>query len=229
MLAEHVLGSAWLLTGAIAGAATFGLSSRAMAAVAGAVGVSAFALGAPQAFRLGLLHAHNLIALAVWLLLFRRGLRLVWLPIVIVLGAAAVLASGMTLHWTMRHGFTTLLGLPIFEVADWIAPGLSTEGALALTLLFAFLQSVHYAVWLVAIPQDDARAAASPNYRMKVRALRKDFGVVGLALVLGSMLLMAAASPWSPLYARSLYLSLATFHFWLELATLAFFGARDSA
>jgi hypothetical protein len=122
-------------------------------------------------------------------------------------------------------------GLHLFAAADWLAPGLPDAPALALTTAFAFLQSVHYGVWLLAIPREDrtarrrdvraARAAAA------WRDLARDLSAAGatLAVVLG--LLTLGAGVLAPARTRTLFLSLGTFHAWMELALLSFFVARD--
>lgn len=98
----------------------------------------------------------------------------------------------------------------------------------SLTLSFAFLQSVHYAVWLIAIPQDDARGEGTPGFTMKYRALLRDLGAAGLMLVLGASSLLLMRAAWSVIDSYRLYLSLASFHAWLELSMIAYFCAGPS-
>jgi hypothetical protein len=101
--------------------------------------------------------------------------------------------------------------------------------ALGLTTAFAFLQSVHYAIWLVAVPQEDARVEGTSTFRMAWRGLARDLGggaltfgvLLALVVLLGGVLALART--------RVLLLSLASFHAWGELALLAFFLARDGA
>ena len=149
------------------------------------------------------------------------------LPVLIVLGGGALLGSGALLGVTLRHGALSVLGLHLFAAADWIAPGLPDAQAIALTTAFAYLQSVHYAIWLVAIPQEDARAKGRPSVRMAWRDLSRDLWPAGLALVITLTAVVIGAGVVAPLRTRSLFLSLATFHGWLELALLAYFVARD--
>jgi hypothetical protein len=123
----------------------------------------------------------------------------------------------------LRHGILTLWGMHLFEAAEQLAPSIASDFGVSLTLCFAFLQSVHYAIWLFAIPQDDARAEGSPNFRMKARALVHDFGRTGCWILAALVCVMAFASVISPIRARFTYLTLASFHAWLELAVLVFF------
>lgn len=226
LVIEHTLGSCWLLAGACWGAARSHSRLRSALVFAGIFGLSALAVARPELFRLGLAHAHNLVAVAIWAMLFRHDVRSAWLPIALIALATAVLASGIGLTFTLRYGVVSLFGLHLFEAADQLAPGVAGELALSLTLAFAFLQSIHYAIWLVAIPQDDARAEGSPSFRMKASALVRDFGHAGCWILAAGLALMAVSSVWAPVNTRNTYLSLASFHGWLELALLSFFLAQ---
>lgn len=226
LLLEHALGVAWVVCGALTGGAAGGQRRRAIPVTVAAVFVGVAALGAPHAFRLAFVHGHNLVAILLWVLLFRRCRSLAWPVVALIIVGASVLASGVLLPVTVRHGVLSLLGLHLFAAADWLAPGLPDRWALGLTAAFAFLQSVHYAIWLVAIPQDDARVEGPATFRMTWRGLTRDLGsralwagvmLTGLVLV-GALVALART--------RVLVLSLATFHAWMELALLAFFVAR---
>ena len=103
----------------------------------------------------------------------------------------------------------------------------------AIVSSFAFLQSMHYAVWLHAVPQEETRGNATLTFRMSARALRGELGAWGLA---GAAVLCvgvpAAALYGSALSAKNLYLSLSSFHAYLELAAgAAFFvsGVKPAA
>jgi hypothetical protein len=240
---EHAVASAWLLLGAAGGAAAGAAaravdggeaasrrrwSARGWAAIAAAVAVAAFATAGPRAFRMALLHGHNLLAVAIWAVLFGRGWRLAWLPVGIVLGAAAALASGVALGITVHHGALSVAGLHLFAAADWLAPGLSDARALAVAMTFAFLQSVHYAIWLVGIPAADRPGEGGRAWRTAFRDLRSDLGRAGVVVVVALTLLVALLGVWHAAPTRRLFLSLATFHGWLELAVLAYLLGRGS-
>ena len=224
LVVEHVAGSCQLLAGAAIGLVMSRSRVRGVLSLMVACALGSFALVHPEPFRIGMLHAHNLVAILIWVMLFRRG-NSAWLPLAMITIASLALLSGIGLVFTLRYGLVSLFGLHLFEIADQLAPGLSGEFGLSLTLTFAFLQSVHYAIWLVAIPQDDARAEGSPNFRMKARALLRDFGSMGCWTLGAAMVVMALGSVCSPISTRNTYLSLATFHGWLELALLAYFWA----
>ncbi len=81
---EHAIAAGWVLVGA-AGGACLGATrvsrprrwtARGWAAVVAAVLLAAFAIAAPRLWQMILLHGHNLVAVLLWLVLFRRGWRL---------------------------------------------------------------------------------------------------------------------------------------------------------
>jgi hypothetical protein len=227
LLLEHAVGGTWLVCAALVGAALGRARHRTVPVLIVAVLIAGAALAAPRAFRLAFVHGHNLVALAIWVLLFRRTLSRAWPVVVLAVVGAAVLASGILLPVTIHHGVLSVLRLHLFAAADWIAPGLPDRWALGLTTAFAFLQSVHYAIWLVAIPQDDARVGATATFRMTWRALVRDLGGRGLALGVAMAVVELVGGILSLARTRVLFLSLASFHAWMELALLAFFVARD--
>jgi hypothetical protein len=235
---EHAIAASWVLAGA-AGGACLGApgatslrgprrwTARAWTTVATATALATFAIAAPRLWQLILLHGHNLVAVLLWLVLFRRGWRLALVPVALVLGGAALLASGALLDLTIRHGILSVAGLHLFAAADWLAPGLSDTRAVAVATSFAFLQSVHYAIWLVAIPSGDRPGDGSRTWRAAFRGLTRDLTPPGLCAVVGLTLLVAGAGLLFAASTRRLFLSLGTFHGWLELAVLAFVMARD--
>jgi hypothetical protein len=116
-------------------------------------------------------------------------------------------------------------GLHSLAAATNLAPFVSeTVLALGVVSSFAFLQSMHYAVWLHAVPQEETRGEASLSFRMTLRALRGDLGKLGTALALGlAVLLPLSALVGSATTAKDFYLSISGFHAYLELAAAAVF------
>ena len=238
---EHLVASVWVLLGALGGAMAAAKSRadrapsaggtswglRGWTVVAAAVALGGFALGAPRLCRLVLVHGHNLVALAVWLALFRRG-RLALVPVAIALTGAVLLASGALLGVTLHHGVLSVAGLHLFAAADWLAPGLPDSQAIAAATSFAFLQSVHYAIWLVAIPAGDRPGEGGRSWRGAFRELVRDLTPAGVFAVAVLAVLVAGLGIVHPAPTRRLVLSLATFHVWLELAILAYFLARGA-
>ena len=225
--AEHALATACLLAGAVVGARAGGWRRSAWVSLAAAFVVGALSLVEPRALRAALVYGHNLIAIAIWLLLFRRGGRWSLLPVTAILLGATLLGSGALLAVTLRHGMLSAFGLHLGAAADMLAPGASDAGGMSLTTMFAFLQAVHYAIWLIAIPQDDGRPRGRPSISMTWRSLAHDLSPVGLRVTVALVALVAVAGIATPLRTRAVFLSLVTFHAWLELALLLFFVARD--
>ncbi len=236
---EHAVASAWVLVGAVGGcmaaasradraasAGRLAWSLRGWAVIAAVVGLGAFALSAPRLCRLALLHGHNLVALVVWLALFRRGRRLALVPVALALAGGVALASGALLGVTLRHGALSVAGLHLFAAADWLAPGLPDSRAIAVATSFAFLQSVHYAVWLVAIPAGDRPGEGGRSWRAAFRELVRDLTPAGVVAVAALAALVAGLGLVHAASTRRLVLSFATFHVWLELAVLAYVLAR---
>lgn len=179
----------------------------------------------PRAFRVALAHAHNLVALALWVFGFahqRRAAKLLALGFVSV-GALLLLTP---LAWFgFKLGLRECWGLSTFQAAAALAPGIqSTTLALGVVASFAFLQSLHYAVWLHAVPQEETRGNATLSFRMSARQLRRELGSWGLlaaAALTVALPILACCS--SAVGAKDLYLSLSAFHAYLELAAGAVF------
>jgi hypothetical protein len=227
---EHAVSAAWVVVGA-AGGVIAGSRRRwaGLAVLLGAAVLAAAAIIAPRPFRMALLHGHNLVALVVWALLFGRGWRLAWVPIALALAAGATLASGLLLNVTLDHGLLSVARVHLFAAADWLAPGLSDMAGVSVAVSFAFFQSVHYAIWLAGIPAADRAGDGGRSVRSAWRDLVRDLSPAGLALTVGLCVTVAAAGMVHVAVTRRLFLSLASFHGWLELAVLAYLLAGGPA
>ncbi len=175
-------------------------------------------------FLLAFLHLHNVIALGWWWALQPRS-RSAWLiPLLVVaalvfllLGGADPLLSALG-AWN-APGSRTSFG----EFIETSAPGLAPSLAARLVLTFAFLQSLHYAVWLRLVPED-ARARPAPRpFRESWQALVRDFGAPALAFFFALALFISLWGVVDLSAARWGYLRLAAFHGYLELAVAAWF------
>jgi len=179
--------------------------------------------------RVVLAQAHNVVGVAAWLWLFRRNRRAAILPLGALAMGTLLLATGATLPWAMRTGGLEGLGVNLWRVGAYLAPGTAPTTGAALALVFVFLQAVHYAVWLVWIPQDELPGQGTLTFRMSGRGLVRDFGVVGLAIIAAGCIALAGAATFDARAAVGAYMSLAAFHGYLELAMLAYFAARGRA
>jgi hypothetical protein len=196
-------------------------------AVAGAILV--LGLAYESAMDLVVAHAHNLVAVALFAVWSRgrRGLEAARLAPVVafVFGAAALLGGAFDAAAGSR-----LAQGPVDPHASLftLAPLSDPVWAMRLLLVFAFAQSMHYAVWLRLVPEVDRERQGIRSFTSSFRALRAD---VGRPVLVASGVLAAAILLWSfrSLEAARLgYLRLAMFHGPLELgaATLLLLEGR---
>lgn len=194
---------------------------------AGALGLGAAALTQPSLARLVFAHAHNVIGLCAWYALFRP--RRAWgvLPLgwVALLTVCIYVAGGSIPE---RLGWPEWFDLHIQAASQWLAPGLAPAEQRGVVLSYAFLQSVHYAVWLIFIPQDAANSAGSPTFCSSLRSAWHDFRPLGVALIAVGMLGVLGAACVDPLTTSAVYLFVTPFHGYLELVVLACWLAERS-
>jgi hypothetical protein len=222
MQAEVGIGGVWVVLAAIAGAVRSGSVRR--LAIVGPIALVAAVLAwmSPYYTILGITHAHNLVAIVLWLVLFRRSARAVAVPLAAFGGAVALLASGDLLPLSAWSGGLSMLGADLAEVSGWLVPGVPARIALALTVTYVFLQAIHYSVWLGWVPQEDARAEGTLTFRMSARSLLADFRWWGVVAVIVGCAIVIGFATVDLLRTRDVYLSVAAFHGYLELAMLAY-------
>lgn len=226
--AEVAVVVAFTALGLVAGARETRASGRALLGAVLLVAVGAAAFAHPRGARLVFAQGHNLVALVLWAALFRRRLAAFAVPAVCIGAASIALGSGALWNVTLRHGLARGFGLHVLQAADTLAPGLRADHAIGLTCAFVFLQSVHYAVWLVFVPQDVAKGPGLLSFRSSGRALVHDFGAAGLCTVALAMVAVLVSALSGALRARNVYLSLGMFHGYLEIALGAYFWARGA-
>lgn len=209
---------AWVSMTAIFGAA---LVARASIARRAAVAIVAVGLVA-ACVRLGgvadviLAHAHNAIAVVIFVLWSRRASRLHWLVVaafslgLVAIGAGMLDGGPMTRPSRDSLYDADVLVATLAPLAD---PVLAVRAALA----FAFAQSVHYAVWVRLVPEEDRPRPGLRSFASSLRALVAD---LGRPLVTVAALVTVGLAAWacvSLAAARDGYLRLAIFHGPLEL------------
>jgi hypothetical protein len=168
------------------------------------------------------LHAHNAVAVLAWVLWRRRHTSLHWIVVgLFALGSAAI-ALGPIERWAAAlPGFSAhASGLGWGPLVAELAPGVSGRLAGRLVLLFAFAQSVHYAIWLRLVPEEDRARPTPRTFSATFRALRADFGRTALWVAFALSLLLALWACADLRAARAGYLRLALFHGHMELAAL---------
>lgn len=221
--AELAIVAAWTVLAIVAGFRRSRAPLRAVLASGVLLATVAVAHAFPAAFRLALIHGHNVLALLVWPAFFGLRKRWVSLQIFATCVAGGWLASGAAFRTTLAHAHFGLFAIHPLQVADWLAPGLRADYALGLTSAFVFLQAAHYASWLSAVPQSQIRGEGTLTFRMSLRSLLFDFGLPALALLVGCWALVVALAFINPVETSITYVSFATFHAYLELVLLAYF------
>ncbi len=177
-------------------------------------------------------HAHNLIAVGfflAWPHLVARERTSVWhrgaaalfvlAAIAIFAGALDALAFGVG-RLEIGDGMGTSIDV---HLASLVPSRLFDVGhvlALRFVLFFAFAQSVHYATWLRAIPDEDRERETPRTFRASIEAMRVE-GSLPVMMIFGVLSLGLAVWAALDLYgARMGYLRGALFHGYLELAVI---------
>jgi hypothetical protein len=217
------------LTGALAegGAAWLAPGSRTRRVVVlGSLGLlTDLALTAPQKATLYLAYAHNGIGFGLWVL-WSRGEGPPWRIGVVTglfVGAIVALVSGVCDPVAMATGAVTrtAVGLDMGAVTAALTPGVAAPLSTRLILVFVLTQTLHYVVWLRLVPGQLSPRSTPMSVQRSLQALRQDLGATGLRIAVGLTLLVPLFGLVDPLGVRAVYLSLALFHAWLELAVLA--------
>lgn len=224
-----------LLAGFLASAGALfvarGSGTRTLAAAAAVALMLGSALALAGTAEIVFAHAHDAIAVLLWVVWRRRDRGLYVWPLAAFSAGLLVLASGAPLPWMARHGaLESGPGIDVGPHLAALAPGLAPDPALRLVLCFAFAQSVHYLIWLRLIPEDDRPRPTPRSFRASLRALRADFGDVPLVACGLAAAAIVAWSVFDLAAARHGYLRLAYFHGHLELAavTLWFVQGRSA-
>jgi hypothetical protein len=204
------------------GAATAILLSRASIArrAAGiALCASLFGLAQTDTFRADVVfaHAHNLIAIGLWLAWRRRTSLLFLVPILSFGVGAWCLLSGPLPPWLQDAEYARWHSISFAELGQALSLSANPAFTLRLVLFFAFAQSVHYGAWLRLIPEEARRRSAPRSYEQSFRALRADVGPYVLWIALFASLVLVSVALANVHLARDLYLGLAYAHGHIEL------------
>lgn len=166
-------------------------------------------------------HLHNVVAVALWWAWRPRTSRLHWLPIALMLAASVFLISDAALSLA-GGGLAWFGGGMSADYQVWrLAGGVPPEWALSLVLLFCFAQTIHYAVWLQWLPDDDRERSSPPTLRTRWTGLVAD---MGRPLLLGAIAVALGLAIWAALDLMAAchgYFRMARFHGHLELTAAA--------
>lgn len=180
------------------------------------------ALADETLFVIVFLHLHNVVALGLWWFLRPRDGRAATVLWLVAVGTVLLLGGAMDPVVADLGGWIApATGIDIAEHAQALVPVRDPVLAQRGLLCFAFLQAVHYAVWLRLVPED-ARARPVPrSFCASWLALRADIGRGPLALAAAMAIGIALWGAGDLVAAREGYLRLAAFHGYLELAVMA--------
>ncbi|NOU31403.1 MAG: hypothetical protein HOO96_26185 [Polyangiaceae bacterium] len=225
----------------VAGASLFGLACVAAAkkrgsVARGAVGLAVLSAGlgaalyAPFLVRMAFVHVHNLGVVALWMLMFRRNGALPKLVGAALLGSLLLIASGVTVPVAQSLGGLELAGVDCRAVASWLTPasvdtaarGAMGSFAMPLVVAHAFTDSVHYAFWLGVVPEEELSGEGTLSFRMTVRGVLRDFGVLATVLVVGVAAAVALSGLLRGTLTRDAYFAVAGFHGYVEGAMLVY-------
>ena len=221
--AEHVVALGWMALAAFVAMRLGGSRTRGVIVGLVIVGLGLASALAPYGSRIAFIHLHNLVAVTLWIWLFRMRITYALVPLLFMAFLVFLLGSPWVLSVMGATGGVSSLGLHLLSAADFTAPGVQSSAAIHLTLSYVFLQSVHYAAWLLLIPQEDMTREAPLTFRGSARSLTRDFGSLGVAAIVFATLLVVVGAFSDALASRRMYLSLAMFHNYLELAMAAYF------
>jgi hypothetical protein len=192
------------------------------AAVLAVIAATRYTPDAPWTSALLISHLHNLVAIGIAFLVFAPKARDGAIPTVLYLALSALLLFGALDPILFRSTALSTGWLDATAAAAQYAPA-ETDARLAFRLLawFVFSQSVHYTLWLRAIPDAARESKATRGFRSSLRALTADVGLPLVLLALVLWLGLLGYAMLGPEAARITYLGIAFFHGYMEFAILA--------
>lgn len=164
-------------------------------------------------------HLHNFVAVAIWWRWRPRLGRVHWIPLALLVAATALILGGPAVDLARASGGLSWYGAGMdAEHELWrLAPGLAPELGLRLVLLFCFAQSIHYALWLHLIPDEDRERTTASTFRAGLAGLRRDLGDAGVVIAAAIALGVAVWAIVDLEAANIGYFRMALFHGHLEV------------
>jgi hypothetical protein len=199
---------------------------RAVASAAILVALAAGSLAAPAETLGVLVLAHNFVGFAYWIARAPtaqdRQVALAALAL-FTAATAAILAGAFDQVLAQRTADILGGGMSDFDTGQTILPGTEREILLRRAVsAFALGQSLHYFVWLRAIPEQELPHQHPIGFSKSLRFIELNPGrLVLYSAAYGVAALFAYAFIYGWVEARLLYLSAAAFHGYFEIAGLA--------
>lgn len=166
-------------------------------------------------------HVHNFGAVSLWWVWRPRRGRAHWVPLVLLVAAIGLLVSDLGLQIVgSRFEWHALGDSPDRQL--WrLAPGLEPMLGMRLVLVFCFMQSVHYAMWMQMIPDEERQRSTVMTFRASLCDLERDTGRFALGVFATLSLALIVWASWDVLAAERGYFRVARFHGHLELMAAA--------
>lgn len=132
-------------------------------------------------------------------------------------------------HWLAPDSFLQWAQMDYATLGQSIAPWSSDYHVwYHCVVLYAFGQSLHYFVWLKAIPDQNHKNQIPASFRISSRILLDDIGKKSAYAMI--IIFMASIGVWvitSFPQARSLYFLIAAYHGYMEISALALVGVKS--
>lgn len=217
-IASFVHPRAWLSMLAVVGAAVVARAPRARRVTVAVIGAMLVLVCVEigRAAELVLAHAHNAIAIGFFWVWSRRRHALHQLVVAGFAACVAAIGLGAFDGGPTERLLTSRLDEP-HGIVEVLAPLSDPVVSARLVLVFAFAQSVHYAVWVRLVPEEDRPRAGLRSFSSSARAVISDLGT---PFVVGAAILAVGLAVWGCIEltsARDGYLRIAVFHGPLEL------------
>ncbi len=162
-------------------------------------------------------HLHNFGAVGFWWAWRARRGRWHWLPLVLLVAASCLLLSSFGVELVGSKFEWHAAGDSADRQLWRLAPGLAPMLGMRLVLLFCFMQSVHYAMWLQMIPDEERRRSTVMTFRASLRDLERDFDRVALIVLAVLSVGLVVWASFDMLAAGRGYFRMARFHGTLEV------------
>lgn len=169
-----------------------------------------------------LLHLHNLITITIWWFWRPRKQLWEWLPIAMMVFFTLLLFLGWGAEsWRQVHSDSSApLSMHYFELS--LARLLPENWRPQWVVIYGFLQSLHYLVWIRLIPEDNRSTKGPITFKRSALNLSKDFGPWLILIALSLMLILLLWSTVSLPSARMSYLRWISSHASLEIAVMGY-------
>ena len=141
----------------------------------GAAALILLAIHDSRAFLYGILHLHNVIAIAIWWGWSKK--RMWWEATTLLLCflLSMFIVFGPVHFFALSGLHPELLDLDYFE--NTLAPFAPEHLRSRLVVLYAFLQSFHYLIWIKLIPEETSKQPSPQSFRKSLKGLHSELGV----------------------------------------------------